>query len=211
MIGILSEYVRNIAVFLLLISFVGIITPNNKYKGYINLVIGFMLIFIMLAPISNIVANSYLTFEDIFSDIQTEINQQTNIGDINNIEARQVFYENSQLGIILDTFRRDIIYQVEGIVKEHGFTPTKISIDINDDPNNFGEILSIYMHILEVDKEESKTTIIKIDEISIETINNEKLQTNDEKSHSIEVKNLKNYISHFYNLSVDNIHITIQD
>jgi len=43
---------RSIAIYLILDALIGIIMPTSKYKKYISLVSGFILVLIMLAPIS---------------------------------------------------------------------------------------------------------------------------------------------------------------
>ena len=211
MIAIVSDYVRNIAVFLLFMSFIGIITPNSKYKSYINLVLGFMLIFVMLAPISSVIASSSLNFDDIFANLESEISAG---GD--DVLARQEFYESSQRAIILSTFKRNLIEQVENIVTEHEFHPVSVSIDINDEVENFGDIRSMHIHMSRKNKEEIVSSIIQVERIRIDTGNTTPESTNEssqlrELNYSEEIENLKNYISSFYNLSVSNIHITIRE
>lgn len=49
-----SEYIRSIVFFLVFASFVGIILPSGKYKSYINIVIGFVVMFLVFEPISDI-------------------------------------------------------------------------------------------------------------------------------------------------------------
>lgn len=206
--SLLSEYVRNLGMFLLFMTFVSIITPNSKYKGYINLIMGFMLIFVIISPISNVVASSFITLEDIFAEVGIEINSNNNM---ENITTKQEFFESSQRAIILDSFKRDLIVQIEGILQEKGFSATKVSLDIDDSEEKFGDIKSIYIHMIDMDKEENRTSIIQIERISINRVGNiDNVNSNDEMSQSEEVKNLKNYISDFYNLSVDNIYIVLQ-
>jgi len=203
----ISEYVRNIAVFLLFISFIGIITPNSKYKSYINLILGFMLIFVMLAPISNVIASSQINFEDIFASLEAEISAESE----NNILERQEFYEYSQTRMILSTFKRELTNQIENIIIEHEFNPVSIILDISDELDNFGDIRNIYIHISERNKEENISSIIAVDRISIDIgMESEAGARVSETNYPEEVQILKNYISNFYNLSVSNIHITIR-
>lgn len=46
---------RSIAMYMILDSFVGIILPHGKYKKYISLVSGLILILIMVAPINKVI------------------------------------------------------------------------------------------------------------------------------------------------------------
>jgi len=79
---IFSEYIRNLAVFLLFMSFVGVIAPSEKYKSYINLVAGFVLMFIMVSPITSLASFDFLesnfdftTFEPASIDMASVIEQ----------------------------------------------------------------------------------------------------------------------------------------
>lgn len=50
----IREYARQISLYLIFDSVVGIILPTSKYKKYISLVSGLILILIMVKPINNI-------------------------------------------------------------------------------------------------------------------------------------------------------------
>lgn len=56
-----KNYLRNIVVYLIFDAFIGIILTSDKYKKYISLVSGFVLILIMLMPINSFLShnNSY--------------------------------------------------------------------------------------------------------------------------------------------------------
>lgn len=51
MIAAMSDYIRNLAIFLLFMSFMGMVTPDGKIKKYLNLVMGFVLLFLMASPV----------------------------------------------------------------------------------------------------------------------------------------------------------------
>lgn len=52
----LSTYVRNLAVFILFMTFAGMIVPSGKYKGYVNLISGFVLMFLLVSPLVSLLA-----------------------------------------------------------------------------------------------------------------------------------------------------------
>jgi stage III sporulation protein AF len=52
MLNLILEYTKNISIYLIFDAFIGIITPSNKYKKYISLISGLILILMMLAPIN---------------------------------------------------------------------------------------------------------------------------------------------------------------
>lgn len=48
---IITEYVRKIAIYVIVMEFILIAVPENTYKGYIRLVMGSILTIIVLKPI----------------------------------------------------------------------------------------------------------------------------------------------------------------
>lgn len=57
----LESYIKNILLLVILSACVEIILPDDKYKKYINLVSGFILILIMILPIQNL-SKKYFIF-----------------------------------------------------------------------------------------------------------------------------------------------------
>lgn len=57
----LESYIKNILLLVILAACVEIILPDDKYKKYINLVSGFILILIMILPIQNL-SKKYFIF-----------------------------------------------------------------------------------------------------------------------------------------------------
>ncbi len=57
MVNYFYSYIRNIILFLIFMSFIQVILPTNKYRSYINLVFGIMLVFIMIQPLSTMFEN----------------------------------------------------------------------------------------------------------------------------------------------------------
>jgi hypothetical protein len=93
------------------------------------------------------------------------------------------------------------------------YSPQTIEIIIDEDreSESFGEINEL--KILLVDKEElskGKNNIEAVKPIKIDTkIEKEKKLENAIEDRELE-KNIKNLLINFYNLSIDNIHITVQ-
>ena len=49
--NIITEYVRKIAIYIIVMEFILIAVPENAYKGYIKLIIGSILVINVLKPI----------------------------------------------------------------------------------------------------------------------------------------------------------------
>ena len=54
MMGIFQEWIQNIVVFLLLMTMAGQLIPDEKYKKYIRLTMGLMLILVVLLPLTRL-------------------------------------------------------------------------------------------------------------------------------------------------------------
>ena len=120
---ILREYTRQIALYLIFDFFIGIILPNEKYKKYISLVSGFILILIMLSPIQkffSLADNFFLSHKNnfqnkisIYKDIkEIYLKQIKNIAEnaglkidsievyIKNQDSDQIFIENIKIKLM---------------------------------------------------------------------------------------------------------------
>ena len=206
MINNLTEYVKSIAVFLLFISFISIIVPESKYKNYINLVMGLILIFIMLTPIFKIIYNGDANINNMVTSMEVEINRAI-------AEREQNIYEGNKKELIIETYKNNLNNQFKQLVESRGFNVNDVYIEINNSEENFGQILSISAELnLEKNKSSNKSIkIINVERISINN-NSKNINTNSQIiEESDEIKNLKSYISGFYNLSLDNIYIKVKD
>ncbi|MCL1924114.1 MAG: stage III sporulation protein AF [Defluviitaleaceae bacterium] len=65
-----SEYIRNLSIFLLFMSFVSIVAPSENYKKYINLIAGFILMFIMINPIVSLASLDFSTVNFDFTEFE---------------------------------------------------------------------------------------------------------------------------------------------
>jgi len=194
MVAAIGEYIRNLAVFMLFMTMVGIVIPKGNYKTYIDLIMGFVLIFIMISPIYNFINRG--AFDEAMEFFE-------NIADMENIQElqlRQGFYEDAQMELIAHNVRAGLSLQLEELIISEGFTPTSINFVLSQDSESFLEILDIYINITE----SQQRGLIRIERISI----GETPFTNVENPRTLELKNL---ISDVYNLSVDNIHIKVTE
>jgi len=178
-------------------TFVGIITPDTKNKAYINLVMGFLLIFIVISPISNLFAQNNI--DEIFEDMEAAIIE----GENSTVESMQSEIEQLQLNLVAENVRNNLILQLEEFSSNYGFFSESITMDISSNEDNFLEIRSINMILSDSDTIEENRSFIRIDRINI--------GTQPEFVENPRIDELKNFISEVYNLSVYNIHITIRE
>ncbi|MCL1935554.1 MAG: stage III sporulation protein AF [Defluviitaleaceae bacterium] len=181
MLANISNFIRNLAIFMLFMTFVSAIVPTGKYKSYINLIMGFMLIFMMVSPIINIIGS----FDDILIHIEEEISHLEE--SINLDEAHIV-----QASVITENASYLVRTHIEEIVSEFGFIPVSTTINMNMSGND----LQINNIFIEVTEEEIR---------GIPPINNIILgEVIEEDSRMIEIKN---YLAQFYNMPVNHINV----
>jgi len=199
----LSEYIRNLAVFLMFSSFISIINPSKKFEKHINLTLGIILIFIVIAPLSGVINSLSGSSGNIFADIslaydRAALAQQIEVADQAGQEA------------ILDLYRQGLTDQISRLVDNHGeFDLAAASFQI-DRTDNFGEILS--MHLI-LDERDSSSPFIRIEPVRIEPSVNtrgEPQTQTDSPAENPHIMSLKNLLAGFYNLDIDNIILEIR-
>lgn len=205
--GILA-YVKNIANLLIFVSFVMLILPTEKYKKYINLIMGIAIIAMVIGPVKSLVTKGNYNSDLVMEGIDISFNKA-----ISNEEYE--YYEKEQMELIMDTYRSNLNSQLDNIIKNKGYNLLDSQININLENDRFGEIDEIYMNISkDIDKEKNEAvSAIKIEKIEVgPKISTKEAFHTDFKAQEEEgaIKNLKIYISSFYNLSVDNIYITVK-
>ena len=194
----LSNYIRNLAVFLIFSSFITIITPNKKYENYINLTLGIILIFLIIAPLSGIINAFNTSSGDIFADISLSYDRAALAQQI--AAADQAGQEN-----ILALYREGLTDQTRRIIDNHGeFELIAASFQINQ-LENFGEITA--MHLI-LSERGANRPLIRIDPVRITPAINTRGEPAPQSDNHVEnphIMSLKNLLSSFYNLGVDNI------
>ena len=153
---IISEYIRNIAVFLIFSSFITIISPGKKYEPYVNLVLGIILIFLVTIPLAGIITAISGGSGDFFSDAALQHERA--------VMARQIEDAGqAQIDTILETYTQSLTQQLARIVSNYGFTLHYANFNINTG-DDFGAILSVN---LTVNEDDASPRLIRIDPIRI--------------------------------------------
>jgi stage III sporulation protein AF len=128
--------------------------------------------------------------------------------------------EDKQKDTIYKEYKEKIKEQITSLIKKQDLNPVSIEVEIIEDKESedFGKISQVNVianHKKNSTTKESNTQKITIDKIIIEDINSE--NDNEEKDSgaseilSVEETMLKNTLADFYNISLDNINISIQE
>lgn len=192
----MSVYIKNIVFVMIFNVFVEVLMPNNNFKKYMNMVIGFIVILIVLEPIREIFSASDKFDLEVFA-IQSQIEN-------NSFVQHKEFYEEKQEQLIIDTYTENIKQQISQIIDKSSDVEIE-SINLELDEYNIKSI--------EVYGYEKKGEVIN-NQINIEKIlvgkKTAEVSNIEEKNYKIQ-ENLKNLISDFYNIETDNIHIIVRN
>jgi hypothetical protein len=217
MIPAFSVYIKNIAIFLIFTAFANIMIPSAKYKQYVNLALGFVMIFLLLTPLRALIGavggdDIGAMFTGFSNRFETAV---TKPGDVEKLEG-------AQDALILSAFKESILSQIETLVAEEGtFIYQSADITADESDEHFGEIQAIRLTLRKKTAEEraagarpTAKPLIRIEPVAIDTqsIFSTKYEPEGaDAEESDEIKNIKKLLSDFYNLSHDNIYITISD
>ncbi|MCL2171223.1 MAG: stage III sporulation protein AF [Defluviitaleaceae bacterium] len=200
----LSTYVRNIAVFIIFMSFVTIIIPQNKYEKYVKLIIGIVMVGIIASPLVRLIGG-FADGAAGFAPIPA-IDMAAIEADIENASAAQI--DN-----ILAAYKTELAAHLERLVNTTSdFTFIEARFDINRDAERFGEIMSIFLTISETPAD-TRQRLISIDPVRIDiAVNTRGMPAPPaDIDENPQIAALKNTIVDFYNMDIQNIHVFIAD
>lgn len=185
------QWIKNIAFYIILVTAIMNVIPNNNYKKYINLYTGIIMIILVLAPISRLLG------------VNTRLDTNF-VKNIYNQELKSVKLDTYQISEtssskLLDEYKQEIEGQVEKIVNKEGYYMVSSQIVMNEDmeSENYGNLEGIEVAISTQEKENQKIEVSKIQ------VGKKILETPEEIS-------VKNVLNNFYNVGLDNINVSIQ-
>jgi len=200
-------------------SFAGIIIPDGKYKEYINLTLGFILIIIMIRPIGAVVAG--LSDPDSFMADAAYLLDKGYF--INTVGGD---FDDLQMEMIVSEYKNGLSERLRAVINKEtaktGLTYLSSEFTVDTSEEGLGGILRVDAVVVnsKTVAEETKKPFIRVERVEIdmsipfENINKSDRDEPDNKdtdADNEEIINLKNKISDFYNLPADNINIRVQD
>ena len=201
----LSDYIRNLAVFLIFASFINIINPGKKFERYINLVLGIILIFVLTAPLAGVINALANSSGDIFADTMLNYDKAALAKHIENADG-------AGQELILQMYKDGLTQQAKRLVENHGsFSLSHADFEIDTGQKNFGEILSMRLTLQSAD---NKGSFVRIEPVKIQPIlgnRGEPVETEQNLVESAQIMSLKNLLSGFYNLDMQNIILETTD
>ncbi|BCN30396.1 hypothetical protein bsdtb5_16910 [Anaeromicropila herbilytica] len=210
---ILYSWIRNIIVYIILLNIVMNLLGKSSYKKYIGVFTGMILVLIVVAPIIKVIKASN-TLDYYFESNNLALNA-------NDVSNEMIQMEGKQKETIYKQYKAKIANQISQIVEKQGLHTKSIDVEIYEDKksDDFGKIKSIQVVASHTNKSKGKSSNSNIKKITIDkiVIKEEKSESNNSSENganevsSVEETMLKNSLADFYNISLDNINISIQE
>ena len=182
------EYLRNITYYLMFATVVGMVAPTGKYRKFVSLVMGFILLAVMLAPLAR--WGGEIPVTQWFSGIVPHE------GDFSGSETTYGQWRNTYLrGAFEDQLRT----QLKGLLSQNGFTVYSTDFSYTDD---FSRITAVRVTVSRAAEDARRVPFIRIEPVQV--------GRNDQDEPCAISDEAKNLISEFYNLPLQHIHVNVQ-
>jgi len=182
------EYLRNITYYLMFATVVGMVAPTGKYRKFVSLVMGFILLAVMLAPLAR--WSGEIPVTQWFSGIMPHE------GDFANNETAYGQWRSTYLR---DAFETQLRAQLNGLLSQNGFTVYSADFSYTDD---FSRITAVQVIVSRTAEEVRRVPFIRIEPVQV--------GRNDQEESCPISDDAKNLISEFYNLPAQHIHVNVQ-
>lgn len=197
-------WIKSIVTVIILVSFLELLMPEGKMKKYLNLILGFIIMLIILNPIINIL-NTTESLEDEVFKLSSDMNKKEYSFSSSNIEKKQ---RNQLKELYKARIKQDIEYRVES---KYDVKVEKVNIEIeNSTKEKMGQIKKLEL-IVNNNREKSSESAIPIVKIDISDNENSKnIEKNSDSTENIDIdlrEKIKDDISNIYNLNNTNIMI----
>jgi len=206
MVAFISEWVVTIISVIIFTTFIEILIPNSNYKRYIDVVMGFLLVVVILTPLTKFIGGQ-VDFEEGILKASNQLELSTAQNRMSSVQ-----YDNDEAVIRL--YKNEIGKQLQDYIEqntEYAVNNVAIEIDDNSSSPEFGSIKNFDI-ILEEKTENVKPINKTVKPIQI-NIPVRKNNNNTVEVGSILVNNetdlIKENIGNLYNISKDNINIHI--
>jgi len=182
------DYIRNITYYLLFAALVGLVAPTGKYKKFVSLIMGFILLVLILQPISSFIGTQIPVTEWFQGILPEQTHHDVGIDDTYSI------WRDTYLAA---AFESQLEAQLDGLLTRNGITLHSASFEYTED---FSRITSVRIRVSREEEQERRVPFIRIEPIRIER---------EEPPDDPLINEVKNLISGFYNLPETHIHVEI--
>lgn len=212
------SWVKNIVIFMVLISIITNLMGKSSYKKYINLISGIILVILVISPLLKIfqlnnTLDYYFTTNSLVAEAGDSLNMEEKLNSTGARQKEEIF---SQV-------KEKVENKVKELLKDENIEVDSMEVTLVEDENdsNYGElkkldIKGVYSANKQSDKKADKEAVnidrVVIDDINIKKDTKSTEETSEDKKYLSPVEiNAKKVLSDFYNLKADNINISIQE
>jgi len=182
------DYLRNITYYLLFATLVGFIAPTGKYKKFVSLVMGLILLVLMLQPVRHLFGTE-IPVSDWFTGIipsQGQHGQHTA-----GISDPYATWRDTYLAA---AFEAQLNIQLAGLLAQNDITLHQAQFAYTDD---FGRITSVRVWVSR-EETQQRRPFIRIEPVRI---------NRDDPPEDPLINDVKNLIAGFYNLPASHIYV----
>lgn len=193
----LTLWIKDIAIIFVLISIIEIVLPNNNMKRYIDMIIGFLIIIVIINPFVKLFHKDFNIDKEIFQKTgeQIKFEYMDNL-DLALTQEEQV--KEIYIGKIEDEIM-DLIHQTTNYRVEN------MNVSIYEDNIQYGNIKDIELILKKDEKEEEPKNLITVS--SIEEISIGEKKESSTALIELDDEGIKNLISKNHSISKENIKI----
>lgn len=187
----LFSYLQNITYYLVFATVVGIFAPSGKYKKFVSLVLGFVLLLLMIQPLSGFFNGRDVPVTQWFAGFaEVDSAQYADWWDLH----------------LRGAFEVQLEAQISRLLEGEGFEVLSASFSYSDD---FGELDSIRVSVSRREKAgyEGRVPFIRIQTPQVRIIQIGEPAATQTCPDTVFIKNL---ISDFYNLPTSHIYVNVQ-
>jgi len=199
------EYVHNIAMVIIFTSFLGLILPRSKHKGYIKLIAGLVVIMAVISPLATLFSGNNL--EELFISAERQLNFDIATRTI----SKSSNLEDTMLRAIIAEHKTGIEAGLRMKISSLGYEVIDARIYIDESEEYFGMISALILTLAHETKESPGRSLIRVERVNIGQINIGADARAAANEHDEEIIAIKNLLADFYNLSVENINIIVID
>jgi len=205
----IREWIITIISVIVFITFIEMLLPNSDNRRYINVVIGLLIISIVLKPISSVITDG-IFFDDSFMRVSNEIGQKTLT---NRLESTGFNQRENVIVLYKNELKRQMKRKIES---QSNVLVRTLKLEIEEeDKENFGMINKIVLVIedqKEIDVNDGTVTNIAEIKVSVSIAiakeNSDNIIDNESILINKKGEEIKQNLSSFYKVPVDNIIIT---
>lgn len=197
----LTLWIKDIAIIFVLISIIQIVLPNNNMKRYVDMIIGFLIIIVIISPFVNLLYKDFNIDKEIFK----KTNEQIKFQHMDNLDL-----DSTQEEQIKEIYTGKIKDEIRDLIHENtNYKIENVNVSIYEDNTQYGNIKDIEL-ILKEDKKKDENKEEPKNLITISNIQKISIGENKESTTALmefDDKEIKNLISKNHNISEENIRI----